>query len=158
MRRFLAPVTPIGWVVLATGAAALAAGRGRGWVEAGTAGLLPRITTVAVGEMAEMAAGVHVDAAILDYVAALIEGTRTDPQSAVGVSVRGGIALVRCAKVWAASRRRGFVVPDDVKELAQPVLAHRIVLETEAEFAGVTTQSVLSRVVAQTPPPVVRVG
>ncbi|MHB1490147.1 MAG: AAA family ATPase [Cellulomonas sp.] len=123
-----------------------------------TAGLLPRITTVAVGEMAEMAAGVHVDAAILDYVAALIEGTRTDPQSAVGVSVRGGIALVRCAKVWAASRRRGFVVPDDVKELAQPVLAHRIVLETEAEFAGVTTQAVLARVVAQTPPPVVRVG
>ncbi len=123
-----------------------------------TAGLLPRITTVAVGEMAEMAAGVHVDAAILDYVAALIEGTRNDPQSAVGVSVRGGIALVGCAKVWAASKRRAFVVPDDVKELAAPVLAHRIIVETEAEFAGVTGQAVLSRVVALTPPPVVRVG
>ncbi len=122
-----------------------------------TASLLPRITTVAVGEMAELAAGVHVDAAILDYVAALIEATRADPQAAVGVSVRGGIALVRCAKVWAASKRRTFVVPDDVKELALPVMSHRIVLETEAEFAGVTAASVLSRVVAQTPPPVVRV-
>jgi len=123
-----------------------------------TANLLPRITTVAVGEMAEMAAGVHVDPAILDYVAALIEATRADPQAAVGVSVRGGIALVRCAKVWAASKRRAFVVPDDVKELALPVMSHRIVLETEAEFAGVTAEAVLSRVVAQTPPPVVRVG
>ncbi|MCR6494104.1 MoxR family ATPase [Cellulomonas sp. P24] len=122
-----------------------------------TASLLPRITTVAVGEMAELAAGVHVDAAILDYVAALIEATRADPQAAVGVSVRGGIALVRCAKVWAASKRRTFVVPDDVKELALPVMSHRIVLETEAEFAGVTAAAVLSRVVAQTPPPVVRV-
>lgn len=123
-----------------------------------TANLLPRITTSAVGDMASLASGVHVDAAILDYVAALIEGTRTDTQTAVGVSVRGGIALVRCAKVWAASKRRTFVVPDDVKELAQPVLAHRLVLETEAEFGGVTQQSVVTRVVAQTPPPTVRVA
>jgi MoxR-like ATPase len=121
-----------------------------------TANLVPKITTAAVGEMAELAAGVHVDAAILNYVAALTEETRSDPQAAVGVSVRGGIALVRCAKVWAASKRRAYVTPDDVKELAQPVLAHRIVLETEAEFAGVTAQAVLARVVAQTPPPVVR--
>ena len=123
-----------------------------------TANLMPKITTAAVGEMAELASGVHVDTAILHYVAALTEQTRSDSQSAVGVSVRGGIALVRCAKVWAASKRRAFVIPDDVKELAQPVLAHRIVLETEAEFAGVTAQAVVARVVAETPPPAVRVA
>jgi MoxR-like ATPase len=122
-----------------------------------TAHLTPTITTTAVGDMAHLAATVHTDGAVLDYVARLTEATRTDPQTALGASVRGALALVRCGKVWAASQGRTYVIPDDVKLLVPPVLEHRIILETEAEFAGATARQVLSRILAETPPPAARV-
>jgi MoxR-like ATPase len=122
-----------------------------------TAGLQPRITTEGIGRMSDLALTVHVDESVLDYVARLLEATREDPRTAVGASVRGGLALVRCGRVWAASAGREYVVPDDVKALAQPVLAHRLVMDPEAEFAGVTAAQVIDRVLDQVPPPVMRV-
>ena len=122
-----------------------------------TAHLVPKITTNAVGEMAELASTVHTDAAVLDYVARLTEATRVDAQTALGSSMRGALALVRCGKVWAASQGRSYVIPDDIKLLAEPVLVHRIILDTEAEFAGVTAQQVVARVLAETTPPAARV-
>jgi len=121
-----------------------------------TAALVPRITTEVVGTMADLAQTVHVDPVVLDYVARLLEATRDDAQTSLGASVRGGLALVRCAKVWAAAAGREYVTPDDVKELAQPVLAHRLVLDVEAEFAGVTSLDVLDRLLDQVAPPVLR--
>ena len=121
-----------------------------------TANLQPRITTEAVGTMADLAQTVHIDDVVLDYVARLTEATRDDPQTVIGASVRGGLALVRTAKVWAASAGREYVIPDDVKELAQPVLAHRLVLDSEAEFAGVTAIDVLARILETTAPPALR--
>jgi len=118
--------------------------------------LTPRMTTQQVGPMADLAQTVHVETAVLDYVARLTEATRDDQQTALGASVRGGLALVRCAKVWAAAAGREYVLPDDVKALAQPVLAHRLVLEAEAEFAGVTAADVLARVLDEVPPPILR--
>ena len=99
----------------------------------------------------------HTDAAVLDYVARLTEATRVDAQTALGSSMRGALALVRCGKVWAASQGRSYVIPDDIKLLAEPVLVHRIILDTEAEFAGVTAQQVVARVLADTTPPAARV-
>jgi len=122
-----------------------------------TSGLLPKITMKAVRDMADLATSVHIDPAVLDYVARLTEATRDDAQTALGASVRGGLALVRCAKVWAAADGRAFVLPDDVKSLAVPVLAHRLMLDTEAEFAGVTSVHILERIVAETVPPAQRV-
>ncbi|GEL94734.1 MoxR-like ATPase [Cellulomonas composti] len=121
-----------------------------------TIGLTARITTEAVGTMADLAQTVHIDPVVLDYVARITEATRDDAQTALGASVRGGLALVRCAKVWAASQGREFVLPDDIKQLAQPVLAHRFVLDAEAEFAGVTAGEVLARLLDQVAPPVLR--
>ena len=121
-----------------------------------TAALHPRITTQAVGTMADLALTVHVDEAVLDYVARLLEATRDDAQTSLGASVRGGLALVRCAKVWAAADGRDYVLPDDIKVLAHPVLAHRLVLDSEAEFAGVTAADVLGRVLGQVAPPALR--
>ena len=121
-----------------------------------TATLRPRITTQAVGTMADLALTVHVDEAVLDYIARLLEATRDDPQTALGASVRGGLALVRCAKVQAAADGRDYVLPDDVKTLAQAVLAHRLVLDSEAEFAGVTATEILTRVLEQVAPPSLR--
>jgi len=121
-----------------------------------TASLLPRITTQAVGEMAVLASTTHVEESVLDYVARLTEATREDAQTVVGASVRGAIALVRCSKVWAASQGRGYVLPDDIKLLAEPVLAHRLILDTEAEFAGVRAREIIARILADTEPPVTR--
>ena len=123
-----------------------------------TTGLLPKITTKAVGDMADLATSVHIDPSVLDYVARLTEATREDSQTALGASMRGGLALVRCAKVWAASQGRPFVLPDDVKGLAVPVLAHRLVLDTEAEFAGVTAVQVIERIATAVRPPAQRVA
>ena len=122
-----------------------------------TSRLGPKITTQAIGEMAELASTAHVDDAVLDYVARLTEATRTDAQTMLGSSVRGAVALVRCGKVWAASQGRTYVIPDDIKLLAEPVLSHRLILETEAEFAGVTQRQVVRRILAETEPPAARV-
>ena len=118
-----------------------------------TIGLQPKISSESVGSMADLATDVYVDPAVLDYVARLTEATRDDPQTALGSSVRGGLALVRCAKVWAAAAGREFVVPDDVKILVRPVLSHRLIIEAEAEFAGVTAHQVLARVLGHVAPP-----
>ena len=115
--------------------------------------LQPLITTQAVTEMAELGARVHVDGAVLEYVSRLAEETRNAPEVRVGVSVRGALALVRCAKVWAAAHGRNYVLPDDVKELAQPTWAHRLVLDPEAEFAGATNEAVLGRLLADVAAP-----
>ncbi|MBD7918150.1 MoxR family ATPase [Cellulomonas sp. Sa3CUA2] len=123
-----------------------------------TAALRPRITTQAVGTMADLALTVHVDEAVLDYVARLLEATRDDAQTSLGASIRGGLALVRCAKVAAAADGRDYVLPDDIKVLGQAVLAHRLVLDSEAEFAGVTATEVVARVLDQVAPPALRQG
>src|SRR5699024_6352135 len=102
------------------------------------------------------ASGVHVDASVLSYVSTLTEATRHAPEVALGSSVRGALALVRCAKTWAAANGRHYVIPDDVKALIEPVLAHRIVLDAEAEFDGAEAAAVLQRLVAEVSPPAQR--
>jgi MoxR-like ATPase len=104
-------------------------------------------------EMARLARLVHVDATINDYVSRLVDGTRSATEVRLGVSVRGALALIRTAKTLAAANGRHYVIPDDVKTLAEPVLAHRLVLDPEAEFDGVTATSVISQLLIETPPP-----
>jgi MoxR-like ATPase len=116
----------------------------------------PLITSQAVVDMAALAAEVHVDPSILAYVSRLADATRREPDVRLGVSIRGCMALMRASKTWAASLGRNYVLPDDVKELAMPVLAHRILLDAEAEFAGATVANVLSRVLASVDPPAER--
>ena len=101
----------------------------------------------------EAAATVYADLSILRYVNDLVEATRADPRLRLGSSVRGGIALVRAAKVWAATSGRHYVLPDDVKALVRPVLAHRLVLDPDAELTGASTTAVVDDVLAATPPP-----
>ncbi|TQJ30563.1 MoxR family ATPase [Microbacterium sp. SLBN-146] len=103
------------------------------------------ITTGAVADMADLAATAHVEPAVLRYTAQLAEATRTDPATRLGVSVRGSIAIIRLARVWAASQGRHFVTPDDIKTLAAPAWTHRIVMDPEAEFSGTTAATVIAR-------------
>lgn len=121
-----------------------------------TAALGPVINGPGVMELIGVANTIYVDAAVLEYVTHIVEATRTAPQIALGASVRGALALVRSAKTWAASKGRHYVVPDDVKDLAEPVLAHRMVLDAEAEFEGGTTANTLRQILATIAPPAQR--
>ncbi|MBK5250787.1 MAG: MoxR family ATPase [Actinomycetales bacterium] len=123
-----------------------------------TASLTPIITGSAVVEMADVAATVYVDPAVLTYVSQIAAATRRAPEIALGVSVRGALALVRCAKTWAASQGRHYVIPDDVKKLVEPVLAHRMVLDAEAEFEGGDAATSLARILSEVNPPAQRAG
>ncbi|MHA6668796.1 AAA family ATPase [Homoserinimonas sp. A447] len=115
--------------------------------------LAPIITAEVVTEMAAIARTVHVDPTINDYVSRLVESTRSATEVRLGVSVRGALALIRTAKTLAAASGRHYVVPDDVKALAEPVLAHRLVLDPEAEFDGVTSSSIIAQILMETSPP-----
>ncbi len=113
----------------------------------------PIVTADAVLEMAQQARTVHVDPSINDYVSRLVESTRGATEVRLGVSVRGALALVRASKTLAAASGRHYVIPDDVKSLAEPVLSHRLVLDPEAEFDGVTPSSVIAQLLLETAPP-----
>jgi len=111
------------------------------------------VTAEVIVEMTKLARTVHVDPTISDYVSRLVDATRSATEVRLGASVRGALALVRTAKTLAAAAGRHYVVPDDIKALAEPVLAHRLMLDPEAEFDGVTTSSIMSQVLMETPPP-----
>jgi MoxR-like ATPase len=111
------------------------------------------ITAQAASEMARAADGVYVDVSVLAYISQLAEESRRQPQLKLGLSVRGCLALVRTAKTWAASQGRNYVIPDDVKELSVPVLGHRLLLDAEAEFAGVEVEEVIARLLTKIQPP-----
>jgi MoxR-like ATPase len=115
---------------------------------------VPAIATAdVIVEMGALARTVHVDPSINDYVSRLVDATRTAVEVRLGVSVRGALALIRTAKTLAAANGRHYVIPDDVKALAESVLAHRLVLDPEAEFEGVTPSSIISQILIETPPP-----
>ena len=115
--------------------------------------LSPVLTEEAVRELIGYARQVHVDPSVNDYVSRLVEATRTAREVRLGASVRGALALVRAAKTLAAASGRHYVIPDDVKSLAEPVLAHRLVLDPEAEFDGVTATSIISQLLLGIAPP-----
>jgi MoxR-like ATPase len=114
------------------------------------------VTSEQISEMAKLAAGVHADGAVLAYVSRLAEESRRHQHVKLGLSVRGCLAMVRSAKTWAASLGRNFVIPDDIKELAVPVLSHRILLDAEAQFAGTTVYEVIDAILAAVVPPTER--
>jgi MoxR-like ATPase len=114
------------------------------------------VTTAAILQMSQLADTVHVDPAILGYVSQLAHESRQLRHVRLGLSVRGCLAYVRAAKTWALADGRGYVVPDDIKELAMPVLSHRLLLDAEAEFSGVTVEDVVGQLLSQVRPPVSR--
>lgn len=93
------------------------------------------------------------DRAITDYVARLAQATRDSEHTRLGVSTRGAIGMVRCARVWAAAQGRAYVLPDDVKALAVPVWGHRIIMDPDAQFAGITAERVIDEALNAVVPP-----
>lgn len=96
---------------------------------------------------------VHIAPAVADYISRLVDATRDAVQVKLGSSVRGAIGLGRASRVKAASVGRNYVTPDDVKTLAEVVLTHRMILDAEAEYDGVTAEQVVRQILLDVPPP-----
>jgi MoxR-like ATPase len=120
---------------------------------------LERAGLAAVSEPAHILAcrrlvqDVRVDEAIIGYIEAIVWTTRQVPDLLLGASPRAAIALLQGAKALAALDGRAYVVPDDVKALAAPVLRHRLIVRPEAELSGITGEVVISRVLGSVPVP-----
>jgi len=96
---------------------------------------------------------VEVSPDLLEYVVAIIRATREHPQIQVGASPRGGLALVQLARGQALLRMRDYLIPDDIKEVAVPALAHRITLHPELWVRQVSPDDVVARLLATVPTP-----
>ena len=90
---------------------------------------------------------------MLAYVVAIVRATREAPSFDLGVSPRGGTALLHAAKAWAWLAGRSFVTPDEVKAVAKPALRHRVLLRPELELEGATTDGVLDGILTTVPAP-----
>jgi MoxR-like ATPase len=93
---------------------------------------------------------VHVDETIKDYILRLVTATRNHPELSLGGSPRASLALFKAAQGLAALRGRDFVLPEDVKELAQPTLAHRLIIRPEFALRGRTSAMIVQDLVKNT--------
>ena len=113
---------------------------------------------VATGEDISAAAAavlrVHIDPAVRRYALQLVRATREHPTFAIGGSPRGALALVRASRALAALRGREYLLPDDVKEMMIPVLAHRCLLSTQARLRGRAAVEALQEIMAAVPVPI----
>ena len=116
----------------------------------------PIVTPDTIATMSALATDVYVDRAVLEYLNDIVAATRDDKDVSVGVSMRGALALARVVKTRALSKGRTYVTPDDVRELATPVLAHRLIVDPESDFAGVTAQQIIDRITVTIDPPAFR--
>jgi MoxR-like ATPase len=116
--------------------------------------LPPVAGAVDVLRLVDAARAIYVEERLGRYVVALLRQTRNDTRLYLGASPRAGIALLRVAKARALADGREFVVPDDVKEVAAPVLAHRLILAPEARSAGLGAEELVADALARTPVPV----
>ena len=104
--------------------------------------------------LAADARAVYVEESLNRYVVALLRATRSDSRLYLGASPRAGIALLRVAKALALSADRDYLAPDDVKAVAVPVLAHRVIVAPEARSSGLTGETIVREALDKTPVPV----
>ncbi len=115
---------------------------------------LPLIARAAdVAGMIDFATRIHVADSIYEYLVAVVSATRRSPEVRLGASPRASLALLRASRVKAAAAGRHFVIPEDIKALAAPVLAHRLILTPEAELRDRTATAVIAETLMATPGP-----
>jgi MoxR-like ATPase len=120
----------------------------------------PLETLSAVVSAAELLAllpvvrAVHVSQAVAEYLLKIVRATREHPAAELGASPRAALALFRAAQALAAMRGREYVKPDDVKQLAVPVLAHRLLVTAQSRLRGQDAERVIQDVLDRTPVPV----
>jgi MoxR-like ATPase len=104
-------------------------------------------------ELQQAVKKVHVSDKIKQYIVSLIIQARKDPDVVSGPSTRASIAFYKGARTLAYLQGRDYVIPDDVKKLVNPVLAHRIYVKSEAEMEDITPNTIIERVTKETPVP-----
>jgi len=122
--------------------------RGTGLEEIG-----PVVEAAEVLHMADIAGRVEVAEAVKGYLIDLADATRNDPDLLLGASPRATLFLQRAARARAATAGRGFVTPDDVKDVLEPVLGHRLILRPEAQMRGMTVAKTVEGIVQSVPVP-----
>ncbi len=100
---------------------------------------------------------VYVDERIKSYIVTLSQATREHPDVYLGASPRGSLALFKTARALAALRQRDYVLPDDIKELAAPTLAHRIIISPSARIKNISSEAILHEILETIPVPGARV-
>jgi MoxR-like ATPase len=108
-------------------------------------------------EAQEAVKDVYIDSTIKEYIVDLVTVTRDHPDVYLGASPRGSLALFKATRAWAAVNGRDFVLPDDVKLLAEPTLAHRLIVSPSARIKNVDTRQVVEDALSHTPVPGSRV-
>jgi MoxR-like ATPase len=111
------------------------------------AGIEPVVDAGQIVQMQEEVGRLTVEEKIFQYIHELVTSTRGHNDILVGASPRAGISMLNCGKAMAAIRGRDFVIPDDVKDLALPILRHRVLLRPEAEIEGLTADRVLTSLI-----------
>jgi MoxR-like ATPase len=115
--------------------------------------LSPVTDAAGVLAMRESLERVEISAELLDYIVAIVTATRKDPQIQVGASPRGGLALLQLSRAQALLAKRDYVIPDDIKHIAVPALAHRVTLRPELWVRQVSADDVVSRLLGSVPTP-----
>lgn len=100
-----------------------------------------------------LAKRVHVSPAVTEYVISLVGSLRNDPDILAGPSMRGSVALYKCARVFALFDGRDYVIPDDIKHLAYLAMEHRIRVKPEMEMDNITPRMILDRTLERVPVP-----
>lgn len=104
-------------------------------------------------EMQAAVEQVHVDDTMRDYIVSIVEATRSNSQLEVGASPRGSLGLMRISMALAAIKGRDFITPDDVKKVAIPALAHRLILQPDPWIKGIRAEQILGRILMEIPVP-----
>jgi MoxR-like ATPase len=122
-----------------------------------TTNIIDDLTSVAsaqdIENMIEVARGIHVAPSLKGYIVDLAEATRRHPNLALGMSPRSALALQRAARALAAASGRDYIVPDDIKGIARPVLEHRLTLTPEARLGSVESSDLLDDILRSVPVP-----
>ena len=111
-----------------------------------------------VVQLQEEARQVYVDPLVKQYIVSLVNATRDHTSIALGASPRASLALQRTAQAMALLRQRDYVLPDDVKELAEPVIAHRLILTAAARMQGIDSRGIVQQLSDQVAVPGAQVG
>ncbi|MGE5484933.1 MAG: AAA family ATPase [Ignavibacteriales bacterium] len=117
-------------------------------------GLDPVLSQEQVVELQQAARSVKVTDVVLGYLVDVVRGARSHSSVRLGVSPRATLAMCRCARAYALVQGRDFVLPDDIKRLARPVFAHRLILKTQSRLSDWTEERLVTEVVDSTPVPV----
>lgn len=116
-------------------------------------GIKQVVTTDTLLELRERVSEYYIDEAVKEYILNVISETRSSPDIDVGASPRASLTLMNAGKARAAIHGREYVIPDDVKALAKPVLRHRIVLSTDAELTDRDADTVIESILQSVPAP-----